>query len=322
MLRRHVFKLTAAGLFAPSVLRAQGAWPERPIRIIVPFPPGGSNDTIARLMQPKMQELLGKPVVIDNRSGASGSIGGIEMSRAAPDGYSWILVQESEATNQTAMRLPYRVMQAFAPVSLLATGPFALSANSGTPWRGFADLVAAAKRAPESIGYGSPGIGTLPHISTTLLQQLGDFKLTHVPYRGGGPSVQAVVAGEVPLIMSNIVITSQHIKAGTLRPLGVTSLGESRHLPGVKSFSQLGFPDFEANTWWAILGRAGTPEPILKRMGEVVAQVLAMPDVRDRLEGMGADIISGGSERARRFINSEVTKWGRVIRDNNITLDS
>jgi tripartite-type tricarboxylate transporter receptor subunit TctC len=322
MLRRDLFALTAAGLAAPSVLRAQAAWPDRPIRVIVPFPPGGSNDTIARLMQPKLQELLGKPVMVENRGGASGSVGAMEMARAAPDGYSWILVQETESTNQTTMRLPYRVMQAFAPVSLLATGPFAFSAHHSTPWRTFADLVAAAKAAPDSIGYATLGIGSLPHVSTTLLQQLGDFKLTHVPYRGGAPAVQAVLAGEVPLIMSNIVITSQHIKAGTLRPLAVTAPGETRHLPGVKSFAQQGFADFEANTWWAFLGRAGTPEPILRRMSEAVSQVMQMPEVRDRLEGMGADVIAGGPERCRRFINSEVEKWGRVIRANNITAES
>jgi tripartite-type tricarboxylate transporter receptor subunit TctC len=322
MLRRSLFGLSAAGLFAPSVLRAQGAWPERPIRIIVPFPPGGSNDTIARLMQPKLQEVLGKPVVVENRGGASGSVGGIEMSRSAPDGYSWILVQESESTNQTVMRLPYRLMQAFAPVSLLATGPLALTAHQSTPWRTFQDVVAAAKRAPDTISFGTPGLGTLPHVSTTLLQQLGDFKLTHVPYRGGGPAVQDAVAGNVPLLMSNVVITGPHIKAGTLRPLGVTTAGETRHLPGVKSFAQQGFADFEANTWWAFLGRAGTPEPILRQMGEAVARVLSTQEVRDRLEGMGADVVASGPERCRRFLNTEVEKWGRVIRDNNITLDS
>jgi tripartite-type tricarboxylate transporter receptor subunit TctC len=322
MRRRELFGTAAAGLFAPSILRAEAAWPERPLRLIVPFPPGGSNDTIARLMQPKLQDLLGKPVLVENRGGASGSVGAIEMARTAPDGYSWILVQETESTNQTTMRLPYRLMQAFAPVSLLATGPFAFIAHHSTPWRTFADLVAAAKEAPDSIAYATLGIGSLPHVSTTLLQQLGDFKLTHVPYRGGAPAVQAVIAGEVPLIMSNIVVTSQHIKAGTLRPLAVTSPGETRHLPGVKSFAQQGYADFEANTWWALLGRAGTPEPILRRMSEVVMQTMQTPDVRDRLEGMGADVIAGGPERCRRFINSEVEKWGRVIRDNNITAES
>jgi len=322
MLRRDVFGLAAAGLFAPSVLRAQEAWPDRPIRIVVPYPPGGSNDTIARLMQPKLQEILGKPVVIENRGGASGSVGAIEVARSAPDGYSWLLANETEATNQTVMRLPYRVMQAFAPVSLLATGPLALVAHKDTSWKAFSDVVAAAKPAPDSISYATAGIGTMPHVATTLLQQLGEFKLTHVPYRGGAPATQAAIAGEVPLFMSNVVVISQHIKSGVLRPLGVTSESASRHVPGVKSFAQQGFPGFEASTWWAFLGRAGTPEPILRKMGDTVVRVMSMPEVRDRIESMGADVAGGGPERCRRFLTSEVAKWGQVIRENNITADS
>jgi tripartite-type tricarboxylate transporter receptor subunit TctC len=152
--------------------------------------------------------------------------------------------------------------------------------------------------------------------------QLGDFKLTHVPYRGGGPALQAALSGEVPLFMSNVVIISQHIKSGALRPLGVTTMTESRHVPGVKSFAQQGVADFEALTWWAFLGRAGTPEPILQRMVDAVARVMSNPEVRDRIEALGADVLAGGPERCRRFLNAEVQKWGRVIRDNNITVDS
>ena len=322
MLRRYIFGLTAATLAAPSVLRAQGAWPERPVRIIVPFPPGGSNDTIARLMQPKLVEALGQPVIIENKGGASGSVGAMEAARSAPDGYTWLLVNDNESTNQTTMRLQYRLMQAFAPVSLLATGPLALVAHQSTPWKTFQDLVAAAKQAPDTISYATSGIGSLAHVSTTLLQQLGGFKLTHVPYRGGGPALQDALSGQVPLFMSNVVIISQHIKSGALRPLGVTTLGETRHVPGVRSFSQQGFADFEAPTWWAFLGRAGTPEPVLRRMGDAVVRVISMPEVRDRIEALGADVVAGGAERCRRFLTNEVQRWGQVIRDNNITADS
>ena len=322
MLRRDLFVATAAGLSTPSVLRAQSAWPERPIRLIVPFPPGGSNDTIARLMQPKLQEALGKPVVVDNRGGASGSVGGTEMSRSAPDGYTWILVQESESTNQTTMHLPYRVMQAMAPVSLLGTGPLALTVHKSTPWRTFADVVVAAKQAPDTISYATPGIGTLPHVSTTLLQQLGDFKLTHVPYRGGGPALQAVLSGETQLATIPAVVANPQIRAGTLRPLGVSTETESRHVPGVKSFAQQGFAGFEAPTWWAFLGRAGTPEPILRQMGEALSATLITPEVRGKLEEQGADVVGSGPERTRRFLNAEIQKWGQVIRDNNINSES
>ncbi len=322
MRRRHLLPLTVAGLAAPAVLRAQGAWPDRPVRLIVPWPPGGSTDTIARIFQPKLSEALGKPVVIENRGGASGSVGTIEASRAPADGYTWLFAYDNEATNQTVMRLPYKLLQALAPVTLVATGPLALVAHQTAPWRDFQSLVAAAKAAPDTISYASSGVGGLAHVSTTLLQQQGGFQLTHVPYRGGGPAVQDALSGQVPLFMSNVVIISQHIKGGTLRPLGVTTAAETRHVPGVKSFAQQGFPGFEAPTWWAFLGRAGTPPAILKRMEEALHGALANTEVRARIEEQGADVVANGPDQCRTFLANEVEKWGKVILENNITLDS
>ena len=322
MNRRTLLALTAAGLAAPGYLRAQGAWPERPVRVIVPFPPGGSVDTIARLFQNKLAEGLGRPVVIENRGGAAGSIGATEAARAQPDGYTWLLAYDNEATNQTVMRLSYRAMEAFAPVSLVATGPLALVAHKDTPYRTFQDVVDAAKRAPDSIGYATSGVGGLAHVSTTLLTSQAGIKLTHVPYRGGGPAVQDAIAGNVPLFMSNVVIISQHIRSGILRPLGVTTRGESRHVPGVRPFAQQGFGDFEAPTWWAFLGRAGTPEPIMRRMHEALTRALNDPDVKAKIEEQGCDVQASSPEVCRRFLASEIEKWGRVIRDNNITAES
>jgi len=322
MQRRTLLALTAAGLATPSILRAQGGWPERPVRLVVPFPPGGSTDTIARIFQARLGEALGKPVVIDNRGGAAGSVGAMEAARSAPDGYTWLLAYDNEATNQTVMRLPYKAVEAFAPVSLVATGPLAFVAHQSTPFRTFQDVVDAARKEPEALGYATSGVGGLAHVSTTLLQQQGGFRMTHVPYRGGGPAVQDVVAGNVPLFMSNVVIISQHIKAGTLRPLGVTTRGETRHVPGVKSFAQQGFGAFEAPTWWAFLGRAGTPEPILRRMQEALARALADAEVRSKIEEQGADVVASSPEECGRFLVSEINKWGKVIRDNNIRVDS
>lgn len=322
MKRRHLLASMPAGLLLPAVARAQAAWPDRPVRLIVPFPPGGSTDTIARIIQPQMSELLGRPLVIENRGGASGAVGAIEASRAAADGYTWLLAYDNEATNQTVMRLPYRALEAFAPVSLVATGPLCMVAHQSTPYRSFADVVSAAKAAPETIPFATSGVGGLAHVSTTLLQQQGGFKLVHVPYRGGGPAVQDAIAGQVPLFMSNVVIISQHIRAGTLRPLGVTTKGETRHVPGVRSFAQQGFGDFEAPTWWAFLGRAGTPEPILARMQEILAKVLANPAVKAKIEEQGADLVASDPAECRRFLTAEIEKWGGVIRANNIRIDS
>ncbi len=323
MRRRDLFPLAAAGLFAPSVLPAQGTWPERPVRIVVPLPPGGSNDTFARLMAPKLAETLGQEIAVENRSGASGSVGAMEAARSPADGHTWLLVNDNEATNQTSARVNYRLMQVFAPMSLVATGPLALVAHQSAPWQTFGDVVAAAKAAPDTIGFSTAGVGSLSHVSTTLLQVMGDFKLKHVPFNGGSPALQSILSGRTPLLMANVVLTSQHIKAGTLRPLGVTTTGETPHLPGVKSFAQQGFAGFEAPTWWAFLGRAGTPEPILRRMSEALTRVLAMPEVHGRIRELGADVLlGGGQERCRRFVGNEIEKWRRVMGDNNIVLDS
>ncbi len=322
MNRRSLMTLVATGLAAPSLSRAQESWPDRPIRLIVPWPPGGSTDTIARLFQPKLAEILGKPVIIENRGGASGSIGAIEAARAAPDGYTWMFAYDNEATNQTLMRLPYKTLEAFTPVSLVATGPLALVAHSSTPYRNFQDVVTAAKAAPDTISFASSGVGGLAHVSTTLLQQQGRFNLVHVPYRGGGPAVQDAVAGQVPLFMSNVVIISQHIRAGVLRPLGVTTLRESRHVPGTLPFAEQGFAGFDAPTWWTFLARSGTPEPIQRRMHEALTKALAEPDVRSRIEEQGCDVRATGPEECSRFLANEIERWGKVIRDNNIRADS
>jgi tripartite-type tricarboxylate transporter receptor subunit TctC len=324
--RRSLVTLTAAGtasvLAAPGILRAQGAWPDRPIRLVVPWPPGGSTDTIARLFQARLGAVLGQPVVIENRGGASGSIGAGEAARAAPDGYTWMLQYDNEAPNQTLMRLPYRTLEHLAPVSLVATGPLVMVAHQSTPFRNFQDVIAAARREPERWNYASSGVGGLAHISTTLLQQLGNFRLTHVPYRGGGPAVTAAVAGEVPLFMTNVVIVSQHIRAGTLRPLGVTTGTESRHVPNTPAFAQQGLGDFQAPTWWAFFGRTGTPQPIVDRMHAALTQVLREPEVKARIEEQGCDVTASSPEECRRFVAAEIERWARVIRENNISADS
>jgi tripartite-type tricarboxylate transporter receptor subunit TctC len=325
MNRRHAV-LGLAGLGAPALLGlkpvlGQG-FPDRPIRLIVPWPPGGSTDTIARIYQPRLAELLGRPVVIDNRGGASGATGAIEAARQPGDGSSWIFVYDTQATNETVMRLPFRTMEAFVPVCHVASGPLAMVAHQSNPYRNFQDVIDAARRTPDTINYATSGVGGLAHVSTTLLQQQGNFRITHVPYRGGGPAVADAVAGHVPLFMTNVVIVSQHIRAGTLRPLGVTTRGESRHVPGSRSFAQQGFGDFEAPTWWAMLGRTGTPDALVRQMNEALVRTLNEPAIKTRIEEQGCDIVASSPEECGRFIQAEIAKWGQVITVNNIRADS
>lgn len=324
--RRKLIATTAVfGLAAPALVRAQGdgaaGWPDRPVRLIIGWPPGGSTDTVARIFQPRLQEVLGKPVVIENRGGASGSIGGIEAARAAPDGYTWTLVYDTEATNQSVMRLPYRTLEALAPVSLVATGPLVLTAHRNTPLRSFAQLVEAAKKAPDTLNYATSGVGGLAHVSTTLLSSRAGIRLVHVPYKGGAPAAQDAVAGHVPLYMGNVLAINQYMHNGTLIPLGVTTKTASRHVPNTKSFAEQGFEGFEAPTWWAFLGRAGTPAPIAQKMHAALTRVLAEPEVKRKIEEQGADVVASSPEECGSFLAREIERWGEVIRINEIRAD-
>lgn len=323
--RRGFWGLAGSLLAAPTVLLAQGlgaGFPDRALRLIVPWPPGGSTDTIARLFQPRLAEVLGRAIVIDNRGGASGATGAIEASRAPADGSTWTFVYDTQATNETVMRLPFKTMEAFVPVCHAASGPLAMVAHQSTPFHSFQQVVEAAKRAPDTLNYATSGVGGLAHVSTTLLQQQGRFSMVHVPYRGGGPAVQDAVAGHVPLFVTNVVTVSQHIRNGILRPLGVTTATESRHVPGCPTFAAQGFSGFEAPTWWALLGRAGTPETLVRQMNQAMAQVLNEPEVKAKIEEQGCDIVASTPEECGRFIQGEIAKWGRVITDNHIRADS
>lgn len=306
-------------LAAPALAQS---WPERPVRIIIPFPPGGSNDTVARIVQPRLQEILGRPIVVDNRAGASGSVASGETARAQPDGHTWMLANDTLANNETLMSLPYRVMEAFTFCSVLGTCPYALTAHPGTPLRALPQLIQAARAGPDTLSYATTGVGSLAHIATVLLQRRGDFRISHVPYRGGGPALQDALAGHVPLFMSNIVIILNHIREGRLLPLGVTSPQTSRFLPQVPTFASQGFSGFEALTYWVLVGPAGVAPAITTRMQAALRQVLSEPAVQARMADQGAEITATTPAETEAFIRAEIEKWGAVIRTNNIRVES
>ena len=313
----------ALGLLAtPGLALAQGgAWPERPVRIIVPFPPGGSNDTVARIIQPRLSELLGRPIVVDNRAGGSGSVGSTDLARAAPDGHTWLLANDTLAANETLMQLPYRAGE-LTVCSVLGTCPYALTIHPSQPFTTLAQVIEAAKARPDRFSYATTGVGSLAHIAAVLLQSRGGFTLTHVPYRGGGPALQDALAGHVPLFMSNIVITMPHMRANALRPLGVSTLAESRFLPTVPPFAAQGFPEFEALTYWIMVGPAGVPAAITQRFQQVLAQVMAEAAVQARMAEQGAEVVASTPAAAQAFLRGEIAKWGQVIRQNDIRMDS
>jgi tripartite-type tricarboxylate transporter receptor subunit TctC len=324
--KQLMHRRTALGSLLATPVLATGAWaqawPERPVRVVIPFPPGGSNDTVARILQPRLQEILGRPVVVDNRAGASGSVASTEVARAQPDGHTWMLANDTLAGNETLMSLPYRVMEAFTFCSLLGTCPYALTAHPSTPFRQLSQMIEAAKARPDTLSYATTGVGSLAHVATVLLQQRGGFRISHVPYRGGGPALQDALAGHVPLFMSNIVIILSHMREGRLLPLGVSSAQTSRFLPQVPTFAAQGFPGFEALTYWVMVGPAGIPPAITARMQAALRQVLGEAPVQARMAEQGAEIVAATPAETEAFIRNEITKWGEVIRANNIRAES
>lgn len=308
---------------APCVLRhaaAQSAWPSRPIRILVGWPPGGSVDSLARILQPRLQDALGQAVVVENRPGATGSVGAAEAARAAPDGHTWLLVLDSHAIIPSVMTLPYDTRRDFVPVMLLGQGPLVVTAHPSTPWRSFSEVVEAARQRPGQTNYATAGIGTMMHVAMVQLCNRAGVQMTHVPYRGGAPALQDALAGHVPLFVTNAPVGGPHVRSGNLKGLGVTTRTASPHLPGIPSFHEMGFTDFEAPTWWGLLGPAGVPEPIQRRMQAELTRILAEPETRSRMQALGMDVLARPGAELARLLESEMDRWGHIVRENSIRL--
>jgi len=309
-------------LAAPAVVRAQQNWPNGPIRIMAPFPPGGSVDTIARLLAPSLQQSLGVPVVVENRSGAAGAVGEAVVARAAPDGQSWVLVFDSHATMAALNpNLGFDPKRDFAPVMLVATAPMLLTTPNSRPWRSLAEVVAAAKAKPDRITYGTVGAGSLSHLTMEVLQQKGGFSLVHVPYRGGGPLATAAAAGEVDLAIASRVGLGGQVGV-TVRALAQSGARRSPALPDLPTIAESGFPDVAAEAFWGILGPAGVPEPIITRFHAALVAALREPQVRQKLvEGQGVDIVGSTPAEFAAFLDRQMEQWARVIQDRNIRAD-
>ncbi len=320
MLRRSVLSLLATGLISPLGAWAQGAWPNQPIKVVNPFPTGGTVDQISRLLQPHLQNILGQPIVIDNKVGASGSIGTGIVAKSAPDGYNWVMVFDTHGVNPSLYpNLPFDTLKDLRGVIQIGTGAMVITAHSSTPYKSYADLVAAARAKPGSIGYGTIGSGSMAHLAMTALGNHLKVDWTHVPYKGGGPLATDGVAGHVPVTMATYALWAPHFSGGKLRPLAVTSPKRMPELPDVPTLQELGVPGFEAQAWWGMFAPAGTPDAIVNRMNAAVVKALQEPPVQERLKQMGVVITATSPADTDRFVKSEVEKWGKVVRDNKIT---
>ncbi|MDB5382874.1 MAG: tripartite tricarboxylate transporter substrate binding protein [Rhodospirillales bacterium] len=314
--------LALASSVLPPASAQDAAWPTRPIRLVVGWPPGGSVDILARLLQSRLQAVLGQPVLVENRAGATGSVGAAEAARAPADGHTWLVVVDSHAIVPSIMTLPYDTRRDFAPVTLIGRGPLVVTSHPSAPWSSFPELVRFARSRPRgAIHYATAGIGTMMHVAMVQLCKLADIQLTHVPYRGGAPALQDALGGQVPLFVTNAPVGGPHVRSGALKGLGVTTRAAWRDLPGVPSFHELGFDGFEAPTWWGVFAPTGVPVHITRRMENALSGVLAEPELRARVEAQGMDVLAAPADDFASFLDTEMARWARVVRENGIRVD-
>ncbi len=317
---------TAAAALAVLLAAAPAAWAQawpakQPIKLVAVFPPGGSVDQVARILAPALQQQLGQAVVVDNKGGASGSIGTGAVAASPPDGYTFAVVFDTHGVNPALIpNLPFDTRKDLTAVALIGTGAMVLATHADTPYKTFADVVAAAKAA-QGVSYGSIGSGSLGHLAITLLAKNAQLNLVHVPYRGGGPLMNDAIAGHVPLSIGSVFLTKPHLDSKRLRALAVTTSKRSANLPDVPTVAESGFAGFDAPAWWAVLAPAKTPPEIVKRMNDEINAALKLPDVAAKLAGQGIEVRTGTPQAAQQFIEGQIDVWAKVVRDNGIKAD-
>jgi tripartite-type tricarboxylate transporter receptor subunit TctC len=323
--RRAVLGTLASGAPALALPRAghAAAWPDRPVTLVVPFPPGGSNDVVTRLVAQPLSREFGQPFVVDNRPGANGNIGASQVARAAPDGYTVLVSGNGQnAMNHGLYRnIPYDSRTSFIHVAQLASLPNALVVSDGFPARSLAELIRMAKEKPGEITFASPGSGSSGHLAMAMLMRAAGIELLHVPYRGAAPAITDVISGQVPVVMINVDIPLPHVRAGTLRVLGVTSEARSPLYPEAPTIAESGYPGFSAVGWLGLSLPSGTPPDIVTRLHDAAAKVLREPEIRERFAASGYVAGQGSAADYARFVDAEITKWGGVTRDLNIVLE-
>lgn len=314
------------GLLALGSAHAQtpaaGAWPTRqPIKLVAVFPPGGSVDQVARILAQPLSQQLGQNVIVENKGGASGSIGTAAVAAAPPDGYTFAVVFDTHGVNPSLIPgLPFDTRRDLTPLVLVGTSAMVLATHAGSEYKTFADVVAALK-AKKNVSYGSIGSGSLCHLAMALLAKNGNLDWQHIPYKGGGPLMTDAVAGHVPLSIGSVFVTKPHIDSKRMRPLVVTTSKRSAELPDVPTVAESGYPGFDAPAWWALLAPAKTPPEIVRRMNEELNKALKQPDVAAKLAGQGISVIGGSPEIAKTFIDRQIDIWAQVVKDNNIKAD-
>jgi len=317
--------LAALGaLIGPSVAFAQAdaSYPSKPITLVVTYPPGGGADAMARLIAPKLSEALGQSVIVENKPGAGGQIGAAAVAKAPADGYTLMLDASSFAVNPALYpKLPYDTLKAFRPIGVVALFPNVVLVNSGFPAQNVAELIAIARKSKGAVSFASSGNGSAQHLAGALFESATGVDMVHVPYRGGGPALNDVIGGQVPLFFGNLASTLQHIQGGRLRALAVTSSKRSAILPGVPTLSEAGVKGAEIHEWNAIFVPAATPPAIVSKLAAAFQRALETPEVSQRVAQLGGEMQRTTPDQAQAFIEQQINLWGRVVRERKIGVD-
>lgn len=300
---------------------AQGEWPSKPIKIIVPFAAGGTSDILARALAEKLQQSLKQPVLVENKAGAGGVIGADAVAKSPADGYTFLLgTIASHAINPALQpRMPYDALKDFAPVILLGSISNVLLVGANQPYKTVQDLIAAAKSKPDTIAFGSAGQGSSQHMSGETFKLLTGARIVHVPYRGSAPAIQDLIGGQIPMSFETVTVALPHVQGGKVRALAVTSAKRSPVMPEVPTLQEAGVPGFDVSSWQAIYAPAGTPAAIVQRMNAEIARIVATPDMRSRMEGLGLQYSPNTPEQFAEFGRQELAKWVKIVKDGNVT---
>jgi tripartite-type tricarboxylate transporter receptor subunit TctC len=316
--RAVVSAVLAATAFAAS---AQD-YPSRPVHVVVPYPAGGPNDIIVRLVGGKLSQALGQPVVVENRPGAGGNIGTDSVAKSAPDGYTLVSVGPGALIiNPLLGKVPYDTLRDFAPVTIMAVAPNALVAHPSFPAKTVAELIALARATPGAINYASGGTGSTPHLAGALFAVMAKVQLTHVPYKGTGPATADLVGGQVQIAFLGIPTVLPHIRSGKLRALATTGKRRSPELPGVPTVEEAGVPGYELSPWYGLLAPAGTPRAVVARLSSEVTRIVRAPEMREQLSAQGAEPTGGAPEEFAQTLRSDAATWKKVVKEAGIRAD-
>ena len=323
IIRHAIAAALALAVALPVAAQQGGAFPVKPVRLIVPYPPGGGSDTISRPLAQKLSESYGQQVIIDNRGGAGGNVGMEMAAKAPPDGYTLVFALTAQLAVNPGLykKLPYDPAKDYEPISLVASGPYLLVVHPALPVKSVKDLVALAKARPGQLAYASSGNGSGGHLAAELMKSLAKIDLVHIPYKGGGPALVDVLAGQVQILFAPPASSAQHIQAGKLRSLGVTTAKRSASLPDVPTLAEAGVPGYDSGVWYGVLAPLHTPRDIVMRHHAEIVKALGAPDYRKLLVANAIDPIGSSPEELGKFVRSEIAKWAKVIREAKVQVD-